>query len=362
QRRHFECGGGGVKDNNNNNSPRSSVPPLFYIVYLFDAVTARPRTDALAPCLPAIPVSEFPLPSVHYFYEGLQRALAQGMTLIHDPPIPSFRALGIRIPLHVHNANAWDRHESPTTYKWLERMATQCSVTATSDSSILAKPPTPAAIGLEENSPPEWIVGEHPTSDITHLYRVETQLRHTESSVNRMRVAPPGRKEIVANDSYVFQPSDYRLTRLETPFVWLRNTTTAAKRGVLVEQHQEEAENSHRPGVFFSKLRLLDAGKIMLSSKNVIHTPDMLHEDCDGIFWLAGAAMYKQDSQSQLRHLSRRIASIAIGLMQQRTKLPGYHSKFSFHPGSDCGAMGTLMAVNAMLIDMVVDEKRDGGQ
>ncbi|CUI13035.1 GPI-anchored surface protein, putative [Bodo saltans] len=341
---------------NNNNTMKDE--PLFYIVYLFDAITARPRTDALAPCLPAIPFSTFPLPTTNFAFAALQRAVAQGMTLIHDPPIPSFRALGIRIPLHVHNANAWDLDESPTTYKWLERMATQCNVTT---ASVLPPPSVSTTLATQqtslgavernaEHSSQEWIVGEHPPSDMTHLYRVETQLKHTDVSTTRLRVAPVGRKEITVNEGHgAFHPSDYRLTRLETPFVWLRNTTAKQR------DQNHQCENAHRPGVFFSKIRLLDMGKVMLASGNAIHTPDQLHEDCYGSLWLAGAAMYKKSSQSHLRQWSKSMKNLAVGLMQHQFDIPGYHAKFSFHPDSDCGAVGTLMTVNALLIDIIMN-------
>ncbi|CUI14275.1 unnamed protein product [Bodo saltans] len=193
-----------------------------------------------------------------------------------------------------------------------------------------------------------WIVGEHPVSDITHLYRATTQLKHTAESSKKMRVAPGGRKNILVNDSWVFQPSDYRLTRLETPFAWLRNTT--AKRAALT---QHDAENSHTPGVFFSRLRVLDIAKVMLASGNVFHTPDGLHEICAGPFWLAGAAMYDTRSHPQLARMSGSIASLAFALMQQQFSLPGYHDEFSFHPDAGCDVMGLSTAVNAMLIDIV---------
>ncbi|CUG88390.1 membrane-associated protein, putative [Bodo saltans] len=172
QRRHNHCGG----DDSAVKPTVHHEEPLFYLVLLFDAITSRPRTDALAPCVPAMH-SELPSGTNSFDFKSLQRAVARGWNLMHDPPISSLRALGIRIPLHVHNANAWERHESPTTFDWLGRMATQCNVTTA--------PPSASFLGNttseeHESSTPtsDWIVGEHPISDSTYFYRAATQLRH----------------------------------------------------------------------------------------------------------------------------------------------------------------------------------------
>ncbi|CUG91564.1 Hypothetical protein, putative [Bodo saltans] len=347
ERRRLRCGeNGGIPPASN--VATEEEEPLFYIVFLWDAITNRPRTESLAPCLPALPLSEFPLRTTHD-YDALKRAADQGMNLFHDPPVPSFRALGIRIPLHVHNSNMWDRVESPTTSDWLTRMSVHCNMTT------LSSPLNGAATSLR--LPGDWVVGEHPTSDSTHLYRVTTQLKHTPASLTRLRVSPPEPWPMVVNESYKFQPTNWRLMRLETPFIWLRNATALVQQRHH-EQQQQRTENSRQHHVFFSQLRLLDMGKIMLASGNMFQTSDMLHEGCVGNYWLSGAALHNVSMRPYLRRLSRRVSEVALSLMQHRVNYPGYDWKFSFHPEVDCGQLGTLMTVNTLLIDIVNNERR----
>ncbi|CUG46601.1 membrane-associated protein, putative [Bodo saltans] len=152
---------------------------LFYLVFLSDSITSRSRTDALAPCvLPAQPiVSEFPPKDSHNF-NAMKDSVSRGLTLVHDPPVPSLRSLGARIPMHVISANIWELHESPTTYEWLMRMATgNCNVTT-------------APLRGDE-----WRFGEHPTSDVTHLYRASTVLWVPPHARSRRRHSPMEFKE-----------------------------------------------------------------------------------------------------------------------------------------------------------------------
>ncbi|CUG88391.1 Hypothetical protein, putative [Bodo saltans] len=100
----------------------------------------------------------------------------------------------------------------------------------------------------------------------------------------------------------------------------------------------------------------------MLASGNVFHTPDELHEVCEGPFWLEGAAMYDNKSRPQLKRLADEIASLAVALLQHQLSFTSeYQDAFSFHPGAGCDVMGVLTAVNALLIDIVNSEGTGAG-
>ncbi|CUG91563.1 Hypothetical protein, putative [Bodo saltans] len=352
QRRRHRCGDDGESNGptSASNNLQGQEEPIFYLVHLFDAITSRPRTDGLAPCLPLPPLSDFPLPGTNSF-SLLKRAATLGMNLIPDPPIRPFRALGIRIPLHVHNSNMWERDESATTSDWLTKMAVNCSVEAPNVSLASAVPEKKGIRWLADGD--DWTVGVHPSSDITHLYRVSTQLRHTEASMRRLRVSPHGHyKQIAARqDDVVFLPTHSSLTRLATPFLWLRNTTAAMRE---TQQRRRCGSSQPQGGVFFSQVRVLDMGKMMLASGNVFHTPDRLHENCiGGVNWLEGAASYNASARPILGQWSRDITKLALALIKERANVAGYDSNFAFEPDSGCGALGTLETINALLLDIV---------
>jgi hypothetical protein len=161
---------------------------------------------------------------------------------------------------------------------------------------------------------------------------------------------PPEAVSRKVNDGYKFKPSDWGLLRLETPGVWLRNTSAAVG---------TQLENTKREGVFFSRLRLLDMGKIMLSTGNVFKTPDTLHESCNGPHWLVGAATY-QDTNHELRRLAMTTENTAKIVAQEGGS--AFDSKFNFDSDDDCGAIGTLMTLNAMLLDIVNDHRKTNAQ
>lgn len=329
---------------------------LFYLVFLADAITSRPRTDALAPCLPAQPIPEkFPPDGPNY--QKMKNAVSRGLTLVHDPPVPSLRSLGVRIPMHVVNSNMWEVHESSTTYEWLMRMATgNCSVTANATNVTAVAPLLP------REKTADWRFGEHPSSDVTHLYRTSTNLWFPDRAVGRRRHAlkAPIKPSRRAKPFSVLSPTEPReLVRLETPFRWLHDAVTAAtgsdplQQSIQNSNQNTEGKHDHRNGVFFSRLRVLDMGKVFLATGNVFHQKDGLHERCSGLHWLVGAASY-HDTSRALRTSAERLTREVFQISPEPTD----HSEIErvplrFDNTDDCHGFGTLLTLNALLLDIV---------
>jgi hypothetical protein len=301
---------------------------LFYIVFLNDPITARPRSDAMAPCVPAVPtLGTYPERQLSNYFL-LRAALKRGVDLIPNPPVVPLRSLGVRIGMHVHSSNIWEIHGSPNTYDWLSRMATgRCRVQGHT----------------------------HPLSDETHLYLVSTMLRRSSKLArSKMRVAPTSAKvaSVVLGDGLFLNPEDtgYReLARLEAPFAWVQRTATAIKAAELRRSQNISAD--HRDGVFFPRVRLLDMGKVFLDAGNMFHVPDGMHEACTGRDWLLGAAGYN-DTNGKLGWAAKRLRAIlsnVIGPSEQNFDA----INLAFDTKDDCSCFGTLLTLNAMLIDVI---------
>ncbi|CUE55314.1 membrane-associated protein, putative [Bodo saltans] len=230
---------------------------LFYLVFLSDPITARPRTESLAPCIPAqIIHGEFPPINVHH-YEAMRDGASRGMTLVHDPPVTPLRALGVRIPMHVVSANVWEWHESPNTYEWLMRMATNCSVVADDHTTSSDSAKVEAAASSSSSIGGDWRYGHHPSSDATHLYRVETLLWFPRHAATLHRHCPKNGLAAHTDDGrrrMLGQPRE--LVRLETPFTWLRDAVTKRHRqdihnNASLSGPNAASDNLRGKGVFF---------------------------------------------------------------------------------------------------------------
>jgi hypothetical protein len=327
QRRRRYCNHSGTSDH----SPDEDA--LMYLVYLCDALTVRPRKDAMAPCTPTPPtVGDFP-PLRSLNFERLQKALTLGMDLVASPPPVPLRALGVRIGLHVHAANMWEMQGSPSTYDWLSRMATGCNVSGQA----------------------------HPPSDNTLLYLVGANVwLRPPHSISKLRVAPKGAIAATASPGqrlFYLSPDDQgyeQLARQEAPFEWLRRTTAAIER----PGGHHNAEHSG-DGIFFSRLRLLDIGKVFLGTGTVFRAPDGLHELCGAHEWLVGAAGNNRDATvARLLQMSTRLTA-AVSSVVPPSKRSFNSIVLAFDPRGDCALFGSVVALNAMLID-VIDTARRG--
>jgi hypothetical protein len=302
-----------------------------YLVYLCDALTVRPRKDAMAPCTPAVPtVGDFP-PLRSLNFERLQKALTLGMDLVASPPPIPLRALGVRIGLHVHAANMWEMQGSPSTYDWLSRMATGCNTSGQA----------------------------HPPSDNTHLYLVGANVwLRRPYSIAKVRMAPKGAITATAIDAsgqrlFHLSPKDQgyeQLARQEVPFEWLRQTAAATER--------PERLSLGNDGKFFSRLRLLDIGKVFLGTGTVFRAPDGLHELCGAHEWLIGAGGSTEESMASLHSMSKNLTAAITNLIPPSRR--SFNSiVLAFDPRGDCALFGAVVTLNAMLID-VIDAARRG--
>ncbi|CUI15546.1 membrane-associated protein, putative [Bodo saltans] len=335
---------------------------LFYLVFLADAITARPRTDALAPCVPAQPfLEEYPPAKVHNF-RRLKEGVSRGFTLVHDPPVPSLRSLGIRIPMHVISANIWEFHESPTTYEWLLRMATgNCSVVTTTSTTAATMNATTTTTTLPpQGAAEEWRFGEHPASDATHLYRASTMLwlpPNARGAKARRRHSPKYNKTPTRGAApFSSGPPTKRreLARLDTPFRWLHDAATKVIGSDPRKlQRTSEGYHHHRRGTFFSRLRVLDMGKVFLATGNVFHQEDGLHERCTEHHWLVGAASYR-DTTRVLRTSAENLTSNIFRLLPpSRYRSNVDVVRLRFGSSDDCYSLGALLTLNALLLDIV---------
>ncbi|CUG46926.1 GPI-anchored surface protein, putative [Bodo saltans] len=341
------CKGANADNRSTPVEEEASRGALFYLVFLSDSITSRPRTDALAPCVPAAQsiVHEFPPKDVHNF-QWLKEGVSRGLTLVHDPPVPSLRSLGVRIPMHVISANIWELHESPTTYEWLMRMATgNCNVTT-------------APLRGDE-----WRFGEHPTSDVTHLYRASTVLWVSPHARSRRRYSPNEFKEPSRRPALsAWPPTGPReVARVETPFRWLHdavtNVTGSDPRNQTITRNSSHESERHRHGTFFSRLRVLDMGKVFLATDNVVHQQDGLHERCNGVHWLVGAASYS-DSTRALRISAEALTREVFKILPEPHHVPDIERvPLRFDYSDDCDGFGTLVTLNALLLDIVQQQQ-----
>jgi hypothetical protein len=146
-------------------TPPASPLALFYLVFLWDPISARPRTDALVPCIPKQPMSDEFLAGCAN-EEKLRRAMHFGASFLPKSPIVPLRSLGVRIGMHVHGSNMWERRASPSAFRWLTMMATNCTT---------AKPPSSSFRCLHTR--PQHACWAHPQSADTHFYLLTPIIR-----------------------------------------------------------------------------------------------------------------------------------------------------------------------------------------
>ncbi|CUF95856.1 membrane-associated protein, putative [Bodo saltans] len=377
---------------------------LMYIVFLWDPFTQRPRRDPLAPCASPLHMEDATSRKPLRFLFFRKHKYLDVAPRIE--PVP-FRSLGVRIGLHVHGAAYWERVQHPNLLDHWASMALQCTLVQ------------PVCGGAEA-------LLHHPTTDDTHLYLL------TSASSDPLGIAkipphygPPLMSlstdamvpSIVSPvESGAVQVTDERMQRTMRMFEWLKELTTNASKITSSSSHGTRSSSSSQssssarrmPVKFYSKVRLLDKGKVPYVPGNVFARVDGTHLSCHGYTRLVGSGLQESfyDSYTvailfgnrgaseaavfsavkEPHHFVKRLRDVLLSAnfdVQVRSRLGptpnspeearGRNEPFGFLPLANgtkgylrpehrvydqCGDFGNFFILNTMLHEMVADTVR----
>jgi hypothetical protein len=393
---------------------------LFYLVYLWDPLTARPRSDALVPCTGLIARERRFRPKD--WFEGYAH-MATPTTVYRSPDVPvvPLRDLGARIGLHIEGANQWEMRTSSVHQEVLLRMAGQLGGCATGEGG---EPRSGDVAGGSNTHRPAAVSG-----DDTHLYRLTPVLMvphgpaqlftHVAASVDGAGQAEPPRSSTnstddvdearngnsaptsvgsiaaIAERSLRYQRNinitasrflrTAEVGRTRELFEWLSNATPRTENKSIDEnwtpttstERQQQSRSPARLGRrYFSLVRILDIQKafLILSKNNgtVAFENDGLHESCNGRLPWLGVLLGDDDGSTSnglrrdrnLRRLEAAIAPVAKYIDKGRGYSSFYGPSYftpAFRGVDGCGDFGTLLTATALLADIVAGGGAKGG-
>jgi hypothetical protein len=268
------CGDGeGTKRSTTTHHNNEEGAALMYIVFLWDPFTQRPRRDPLAPCASPLHMeqatSRQPLRFL-FFRKHKHLDVAPRIE-----PIP-FRSLGARIGLHLHGAAYWERVQHPNLLEHWASMALNCRLVE------------PIGGGAEA-------LRHHPVSDDTHLYLLTSA---SSDPLGIAKIPPYYGPPLMAHSTDLMAPSkvnpvqsgavhvtDERMLRTARMFDWLRDVVANES---AVGRHSSSTPS---PTKFYTKVRLLDKGKVPYVPGNVFARVDGTHLSCHGYTRVVGGAL-----------------------------------------------------------------------
>ncbi|CUG89477.1 Hypothetical protein, putative, partial [Bodo saltans] len=322
---------------------------LFYVIFLWDPLTVRPRRDALAVCgriavgQEAIKFDRIATPIRKLVERG-------GMTL--EPPVPviPLRNLGVNIGLHVQGSSNWEARASPSFDATLALMATGCGTHRSRHETEVAK--------------------VHASLGGTALYRLTPVLSVPQSERQLFtNVATPTAIHAVTRGatnkrwaraltfaSKVTRP--YEVDRTASLFTWLNET----------EDRERSLEATTRKPRYFSSVRILDVQKTFVMLSNIsgrntgVFEREGLHETCTtltswfGVTTSSGTANNANVNSLQSDGILRSIEPLTK-LLISLSALPPNSTTLPFVPAfrsvDGCGDFGTLLSITALLADVV---------
>ncbi|CUG88329.1 Hypothetical protein, putative, partial [Bodo saltans] len=331
---------------------------LFYVIFLWDPLTTRPRRDALASEYGPVAVGQEPF-KFDRIVPSILEAVKSGMTL--EPPVPviPLRRLGVNIGLHVQAMSNWESQASASFESTLTYMATGCA-------------PPPRSSGRADQLERKNV---DPPLGGTALYRLSPVLS-----------VPPNERQLFTNVARAVRRDHAQLPRggAADNKQWRRALKIASKQSRFFQVDRtvslftwlnatEKRRRSFRRGTrpetpphYFSSVRVLDIQKafLMLSNVSGINTGvferEGVHETCATFFPWFGVttgwrATAKDFTSSQSGDILKSIEPLKH-LLNSISASPNF-KWMSFAPafrGVDgCGDFGTHLTITAMLADIV---------
>ncbi|CUG87677.1 membrane-associated protein, putative [Bodo saltans] len=325
---------------------------LFYVIFLWDPLTVRPRRDALAVCGPmavgqeALKFDQIAAPIRSAVEKG-------GMTL--EPPVPviPLRNLGVNIGLHAQGSSNWEARVSASFEATLTLMATGCGEHRSRHETGETNDVPLGGTALYRLTP----VLSVPQSELQLFSNVATPAPRHQNVVKRS-VSQKRWSRAMAIATKVFH-TFFEVDRTASLFTWLNATE---------ERERALRDTTVREPRYFSSVRILDVQKafVMLSGNvsgesTAVFERDGLHESCSALsLWFGvttGSASAEEVSPSQQRDdILKRIEPLQQAL-KSLSSLPPNSTTLpfvsAFRSVDGCGDFGTLLSITALLADIV---------
>ncbi|CUG88563.1 Hypothetical protein, putative [Bodo saltans] len=305
---------------------------LFYLIFIWDPLTVRPRHDALVTCRPIV-VGKETVKFRRLYGPYLQRHTKNDMQSL-SPQVPAIplRALGANIGLHVQGSVQWEQQASRSFEKTLSRMAVSCNedndefhqssfsspssssallkqLSANDDSYLYRLSPvllTPAGspqlfsnVAMSGETAPTVTSTSSVPSNIAansqssaaltsgdgtaNVSSIETTWKRTTKVVSKvLRVAEVGRTGSLFRWLRVVERA-----RANRDGSGINNKTMTDSNNITSSSRRQPQQQRGRHRRYFSRVRILDVQKafVMTNNSSSAFEEDGLHETCKSA-WL----------------------------------------------------------------------------